>query len=126
MLGKTYFPNMPSNTPMNYCEGHWNTLWTTMELTPTTLDGYGSHSGVYTTSGSSTNIITASGQYLQYALDSDELATLTGRTITIELGAPIPTPSSKNYVLDTGTFKVFKKYDSKFYYQKCFPNPTIC
>lgn len=74
---------------MNYCEGHWNTLWTTMELTPTTLDGYGSHSGVYTTSGSSTNIITASGQYLRYDLNPGQLATLTGKTLKIELDNPV-------------------------------------
>lgn len=116
---KTYFPGLWG------CAGSWDTKAITAFQTFTwTL--YGSKNNMtLTVSGSlfSDGIygkITANGNYLEY---NGDFSYLPGKHIIIDLISPIPTPINKNYILDTWTFKVYKKSDNLYYYQLC---PITC
>lgn len=52
-------------------------------------------------------------------------SSLAGRTVTIELNSPVPTPTVKNYVLDLWTYKVYKDTSWFFKAQVCSA-PTNC
>ncbi len=70
--------------------------------------------------------ITASGQYLQYT-DPALIAGLAGKTVTIELENPVPTPATgKNYVLDLGSYRLYKNTVGAFQYQICSSPPAWC
>ncbi len=65
--------------------------------------------------------IDGNGEYLSYSLS--EIWNLKWKSVTINLAAPIVTiGAEKRYILDTGTFKVFKN-SSWFWTQIC---PTTC
>lgn len=62
------------------------------------LNVYGTQGDTYTTLGSSTNVIDASGKYLQYNLTQGNLNTFSGKTIEMEFDS-LPTSGA---ILDLG------------------------